>query len=49
LSGFGKVKLKSDFKNLHNYLEINILAKKAKNTEGVAIKAELGYLIKKAK
>jgi hypothetical protein len=32
---FGKVKLKSDFKNLHNYLKINILAKKAKNTEGV--------------
>jgi hypothetical protein len=32
---FGKVKLKRDFKNLHNYLKINILAKKAKNTEGV--------------
>jgi hypothetical protein len=35
---FGKVKLKSDFKNLHNYLKINILAKKAKNTEGVTFK-----------
>jgi hypothetical protein len=32
---FGKVKLKSAFKNLHNYLKINVLAKKAKNTEGV--------------
>jgi hypothetical protein len=35
---FGKVKLKSDFKNLHNYLKINILAKKGKNTEGVSFK-----------
>jgi hypothetical protein len=32
---FGKVKVKSDLKNLDNYLKINILAKNAKNTEGV--------------
>jgi hypothetical protein len=36
---FGKLKLKSTFKNLHNYLKINILAKKAKNTEGVTFLA----------
>jgi hypothetical protein len=54
--GIRKIKIKEQpyvrlfcLEKLHNYLKINILAKKAKNNEGVAIKAELGYLIKKAK